>query len=62
LKAGEGETARLLFMPPSKPGDLPEDLNGLLSAENGKNALHPDNNSKIRVKADFIPVGSLSPF
>src|ERR1700735_4174148 len=55
LQTGEGETFRLLSMPASKPGDLPEDRDGLLSAENGKNAIHPRDNSSIRVRTNYSP-------
>jgi hypothetical protein len=40
-------------MPAPKPGDLPEYRDGLLSAENGKNAIHPRYTSNILAKADF---------
>jgi hypothetical protein len=61
LNAGEGETAWLWFMPPSKPGDLPEDSDGLLSAENGKNAIHPHDKSRTRAKADSFLVENSAP-
>src|ERR1700735_2987043 len=54
LQTGEGETFRLLSMPASKPGDLPEDRDGLLSAENGKNAIHPHHNSQSRLIAASV--------
>jgi PepSY-associated TM region len=41
-------------MPPSKPGDLPESNDGLLSAENGKNAIHPYHNSTLWVDSTLV--------